>query len=105
MSLHFMLSRTGLFFVMMSSLCGGTLQAEWIKKFEAPPGLRGQVNVVTEYKNNLLVGGWFLLPHSTRYVGVAGWNGTNWFTLGDPVPGPVYAIAKAGDQLYVGGNF
>ena len=60
---------------------------------------------------SLFVGGDFTTAGEIMANRIAGWDGDQWFALGDGLNGPVFALAVfddgtgAGEALYVGGTF
>lgn len=79
------------------------------------PGIPAQVNAMTLYDGDLVVGGMFGLAGSARVYNVARWDGVAWSALGDPpgvdgLPGGgvsphVDALAVYDGDLIVGGRF
>jgi hypothetical protein len=53
---------------------------------------------------DLYAGGFFTTAGGSPAANIAKWNGSSWSALGSGVNGTVYALAFAGNALYVGGE-
>src|SRR5947207_8406189 len=78
----------------------------WDSRFSLP-GLDGPVSALATDGTNLYACGTFRFAGPLRVNGVARWDGTNWWSLGEglgPFSSPV-AIAVNSGNVYVGGYF
>ena len=84
---------------------GESAMGSWDSRFTLPPGLNGPVNAMVSVGRFLVVGGSFSRADNVEARGVALWDGSRWWPLGDGVDGQVNALAMGSDGLYVGGSF
>jgi hypothetical protein len=69
-------------------------------------GVSGNVNALTVYNNELIVGGSFTtVDGSIAANRIAKWNGSSWSALGSGVSGTVNALTIYNNELIVGGGF
>ena len=64
-----------------------------------------ELNTMTVYQDELVVGGNFGDPRDTPTRGVARWDGSTWRPFGAGVNGHVRAMLPIGDSLFVAGEF
>jgi hypothetical protein len=70
------------------------------------PGHGAWVNSIVALPNgDVVAGGQFSHVAGQPMNGLARWDGTSWSPLGSGIDGTVYALAFAGDTLFVGGTF
>ncbi len=75
------------------------------------PGISAPlVRAIAPYGQDLIVGGYFSGAGGIPADNIAGWNGTNWYSLGSGIIAPsvlhgVYALAEYSGALYAGGAF
>lgn len=68
-------------------------------------GLNSFPDCMTEYNNELYIGGSFTIAGGMVANGLAKWNGTNYFTLGATAPTDVKSMCVYKGELYVAGQF
>jgi hypothetical protein len=91
-----------------SSLGSGIGGDFWLHDFS----VSSEVHTMAFIGSDLYVGGLFSMAGNVGANHVARWDGQNWHNLGEGVTAPiepnnagVLALAAAGSELYVGGNF
>jgi len=101
-------SAVGIACLMITTAAGA---GETWDTFASGAGVNGPVRAVTTFDGNLIVGGQFGTAGGVpgTFV-IAGWDGTGWFSLGDPVTGvglnnSVLALTTFGTDLIAGGLF
>ena len=76
----------------------------WSSEWESS----GQINAITGFQNDLVVGGSFDQVDGLEANNIARWNGTTWSSLGEGeangTVGHINALLAHANQLYVGGN-
>lgn len=74
---------------------------------DEPP--RGQINAMTVFNGNLIVGGEFTVAGAATVSHIARWDGSQWHDMGGGVDAQVRTLAVwddgNGEALYVGGDF
>ncbi len=68
-------------------------------------GAQPVVEAIESDGTYVYAGGVFTQAGSVNATNVARWDGANWTALGTAVNGPVFALAKVGGYLYLGGSF
>ncbi|HXP49046.1 MAG TPA: hypothetical protein VN922_03785 [Bacteroidia bacterium] len=68
-------------------------------------GIKGCVNALAIYKDNLYVGGRIDSAGGKRMHGIAMWDGQNWYSVGKGISGNVNSLVVYNGELYVGGFF
>ena len=81
----------------------------WDNQF-GPPGVNAQAYGIAAIGNKIYAVGTFTAAGNTKAMGVAGFDGTNWFPLNGGLPGggvnpTVICAAADNNRLYVGGIF
>jgi trimeric autotransporter adhesin len=69
------------------------------------PGPDGSVKGSVQFGTDIIVCGDFSSVGGIRSKGIAGWNGSNWYSLAGGTNATVNALAVMGGKLYVGGSF
>ena len=104
-------SAVGIACLMITTAAGAS---ETWETFASGAGVNGPVRAVTTFGGNLIVGGQFSTaggPSAPPYpqtstTGIAGWNGTGWFSLGGVgMNNTVMSLATFGPDLIAGGLF
>lgn len=57
------------------------------------------------FENDLIVGGNFLQAGGLNVHGIARWDGTTWYAMGDGFNGSVYTVTEFNGELYAAGDF
>src|SRR5947209_8453689 len=78
----------------------------WDDRF-GPPGVNGEVKILTTVGDDIYVGGDFTRAGSIPALNIARWNTLEhkWYALGAGTDGTVLAIVADGDNICVGGQF
>jgi hypothetical protein len=65
----------------------------------------GQILALTEFNNELYVGGKFDSISAQQVNHIARWNDTTWFSVDGGMNNDVYSLAVYNNELYAGGTF
>src|SRR5262252_6084643 len=76
----------------------------WSDRFGFPD-VDGPVRCAAEFQGSLVIGGHFQRVSGIAAHGIARWDGSNWFPLGEGFEGDVLSLAVYGGQLVASGRF